>query len=71
MFFNTVRSYGPIPTRRHFSLTRIRAAYTSFKQLFSSKKQGIILVRLFCSTKARSNKLVVRMCLECPAGNKI
>ena len=48
---------------------RYREANTSFRQLFSVKKRGIIFVLRFCSSKPRSMRFVVRIALRCFSGH--
>lgn len=59
-----------IRTPRQRWLTCHKMEKTNFTQLFSVQKPGMVIVRRFCSTKARSSKLVVRMRLWCTEGQR-
>ena len=63
-------SVAVIPMRCQVSAARINVACTSFRQLFSVKKRGIVLVRRRSSTKLRSIRLVVRTCFRWRQGTR-
>ena len=68
--FNIATSTSLMRTFCQRSLVCIKVAKTNFRQLFSSQKRGMVLVRRRCSSKARSIRLVVRMRLWCSDGQR-